>query len=88
MIKGVTLFSGIGIGVGLPCLDTLITEGIDKQERGTITSIYSSMRFVGVAAGPPAIAVLMKHAEKSLFYLLSFLAIIAAIATFKAIKPD
>ncbi|WP_313799737.1 MFS transporter [Cytobacillus sp.] len=82
------LFGGVGIGICLPCLDTLITEGIDKQERGTITSIYSSMRFVGVAAGPPAIAVLMKHAEKSLFYILSILALVAAIATFKAIKPD
>lgn len=82
------LFGGVGIGIGLPCLDTLITEGINKQERGTITSIYSSMRFVGVAAGPPAIAVLMKHAEKSLFYILSILALVAAIATFKAIKPD
>ncbi|MBP2239544.1 ACDE family multidrug resistance protein [Cytobacillus eiseniae] len=82
------LFGGIGIGSALPCLDTLITEGIDRQERGTITSIYSSMRFVGVAAGPPAIAVLMKHAEKSLFYILSILALVAAIATFKAIKPD
>jgi ACDE family multidrug resistance protein len=46
----ITLISiaGIGIGVTLPCLDSLITEGIDKTERGTITSIYSFMRFIGV----------------------------------------
>ncbi|MCI1592345.1 MFS transporter [Heyndrickxia oleronia] len=82
------LISGIGIGVGLPCLDAFITSGIAKQERGTISSIYSSMRFIGVAAGPPIMAILMKNAENSLFYLLSGLSIIALIATFFAIKPD
>ena len=53
-----TLFvlSGIGIGVGLPCLDAFITSGIEKEERGTVSSIYSSMRFIGVAAGPPIMA--------------------------------
>ncbi|MBS4193025.1 MFS transporter [Bacillus sp. FJAT-49705] len=82
------IFGGIGIGVALPCLDALITCGIEKEERGTITSIYSSMRFIGVAAGPPTVAILMKNAENSLFYILSGLTAIAIIATFMAIKPD
>lgn len=80
--------SGVGIGAVLPCLDALITEGIEKEQRGTITSIYSSMRFVGVAAGPPAIAILMKNTEHSLFFLLSGLSILATLATFMAIKPE
>ncbi|MFJ8244276.1 MFS transporter [Peribacillus asahii] len=86
----ITLFllSGIGIGVGLPCLDAFITSGIEKQERGTVSSIYSSMRFIGVAAGPPIMAIMMKHAENSLFYILGGLSVIAAIATFMAIKPE
>lgn len=82
------LASGIGIGIALPCLDAFITSGIEKQERGTVSSIYSSMRFIGVAAGPPLMAIMMKHAENSLFYILSALSIIAAIATFMAIKPE
>src|SRR4051812_29160495 len=61
------VLSGIGIGVGLPCLDAFITSGIDKQERGTVSSIYSSMRFIGVADGPPVIAIMMKYTENSLF---------------------
>jgi MFS transporter, ACDE family, multidrug resistance protein len=81
------IISGIGIGAGLPCLDSLITEGVAKDERGTITSIYSSMRFIGVAAGPPVIA-LMMNSEKMLFILLSSVAIIAAIITLIAIKPQ
>ncbi|MCA1058558.1 MFS transporter [Rossellomorea aquimaris] len=56
----ITIFSiaGIGMGAALPCLDALITEGIEKEHRGTITSIYSSMRFTGVALGPPIVALI------------------------------
>src|SRR5699024_7963420 len=54
------LVCGTGIGMALPCLDSLITESIEKTVRGAVTSIYSSMRFIGVAAGPPVIALLMK----------------------------
>lgn len=82
------LLSGIGIGVGLPCLDAFITSGVEKEERGTVSSIYSSMRFIGVAAGPPVMAIMMKHAENSLFYILSGLSLLAALATFIAIKPE
>ena len=62
------LISGIGIGVGLPCLDAFITSGIEKQERGTVSSIYSSMRFIGVAAGPPIMALMMRYTENVIFY--------------------
>jgi ACDE family multidrug resistance protein len=82
------VFSGIGIGIGLPCLDAFITSGIKKQERGTVSSIYSSMRFIGVAAGPPIMAIMMRYTENSLFYILSGLSVTAAIATFIAIKPE
>jgi ACDE family multidrug resistance protein len=81
------LIAGIGIGIGLPCLDALITEGIEKEERGTISSIYSSMRFIGVAAGPPIIALLMKQSTHWIFITLSGLSIIAAFVALFAIKP-
>lgn len=87
-IIGMFFLSGIGIGAGLPCLDALITEGIEKEERGTITSIYSSMRFIGVAAGPPVIAILLKKNDHLIFWILSGLSILAALATFLAIKPE
>lgn len=51
---------GLAIGAMLPVLDAVITENIEKQERGTISSFYSSARFAGVAAGPPVISLLMK----------------------------
>ncbi|MGG0716931.1 MFS transporter [Robertmurraya massiliosenegalensis] len=82
------LLSGIGIGASLPCLDAIITEGIQKDQRGTITSIYHSMRFIGVAAGPPVMAILLKHVEGSLFYILAVVGISAVLLTLLAIKPD
>lgn len=82
------LISGVGIGIGLPCLDTLITDGVEKQERGTITSFYTSMRFVGVAAGPPIIALLMKYSNHWIFIIMSSLTILAALAALLAIKPQ
>ncbi|WP_221565007.1 MFS transporter [Alkalihalobacillus sp. TS-13] len=73
--------SGIGIGIGLPCLDTLITEGIEKEERGTITSFYSSMRFIGVAAGPPVVSLLQKSSDNLVFLTLSSVCLLAVTVT-------
>jgi MFS transporter, ACDE family, multidrug resistance protein len=81
------LIGAIGIGASLPPLDTLITANIDKKQRGTITSIYSSMRFIGVAAGPPIIALMMKNSEKIVFYMLTGLSFAAALVILMAIKP-
>ncbi|WP_240374460.1 MFS transporter [Bacillus piscicola] len=80
--------AGIGIGLTLPCLDALITRGVEKEERGSITSFYTSMRFVGVAAGPPLIAVMMKYQPGWIYYMLAAASIIAVLLTFMAIRPE
>jgi MFS transporter, ACDE family, multidrug resistance protein len=82
------IISGIGIGLSLPSLDALVTEGIEKEERGTITSLYSSLRFVGVAAGPPLFAFLMKGPDNNMMYLSLFLGILGLFLTIKFIKPQ
>ncbi|MBU8786482.1 MULTISPECIES: MFS transporter [Bacillus] len=69
---------GIGIGMALPSLDALITEGIDKEERGTISSFYNSMRFIGVALGPPVFAYMMTNAAR-LIFIVSLLCSLAAL---------
>ncbi|WNR47092.1 MFS transporter [Paenibacillus roseipurpureus] len=85
---GLISLAGIGIGVTLPCLDSLITEGIDKAERGTITSIYSSMRFIGVALGPPLASILVKFSSQIMFYSISGTCVVAAVLALFAIKPS
>ncbi|WP_017185148.1 MFS transporter [Alkalibacillus haloalkaliphilus] len=54
-----TSLNGLAIGALLPTLDAMITESINKETRGTITSFYSSARFIGVAAGPPIVSLMM-----------------------------
>ncbi|NHN33405.1 MFS transporter [Paenibacillus sp. S3N08] len=78
--------TGIGIGIVLPCLDAMVTEGIDKKQRGTITSLYSSMRFIGVAAGPPLTSLLLGN-ETALFYTFAAIAAAAALFALFTIKP-
>lgn len=84
----VFFFAGIGIGASLPCLDSILTQSIEKNIRGTITSIFSSMRFVGVAAGPPVIALLMKKNLTIMVAVLAALSLLGAILALKAIKPE
>lgn len=82
------LICGIGIGMALPCLDALITKSIEQDIRGAITSIYSSMRFIGVAAGPPVIAILMKQNIFWMIGLLSVFALVAGFLAFRQIDPE
>ncbi|OPH54779.1 MFS transporter [Paenibacillus ferrarius] len=79
--------AGIGIGAALPCLDVMITEGIEKEQRGTITSIYSSMRFIGVAIGPPLASILVKSSPSLMFFIIAGLSVVASAIALFAIRP-
>ncbi|WP_373230889.1 MFS transporter [Cohnella sp.] len=76
-----------GIGAALPSLDALITEGIEKEQCGTVTSLYSSMRFIGVAIGPPISALLMRGSMSTLFLVIASTAFLAALITIITIRP-
>jgi ACDE family multidrug resistance protein len=45
---------GLGNGLVLPSLNTMITSATEASERGTVTSLYGTARFFGAALGPPA----------------------------------
>jgi len=85
---GLLSASGLGIGLALPCLDALITEGIEKENRGTITSLYSSMRFIGVALGPPAVSLLMTGGHWVLFGTMAGVGAAGALLSFFAVTPS
>ncbi|HHY67771.1 MAG TPA: MFS transporter [Alicyclobacillus sp.] len=74
---GDLVLSGIGTGVVLPSLNTLITGTAEREERGIITSFYGSVRFLGVAAGPPVFSQLMKLPPIWMFGLCAGLAAVA-----------
>ncbi|WP_082236027.1 MFS transporter [Halobacillus massiliensis] len=84
----VTSVTGIGIGIVLPILDAMITEGIEKEERGTISSFYSSSRFIGVALGPPAMSLVMKNYLNVSYITASVLSLLLLFLFMKMIHPE
>jgi ACDE family multidrug resistance protein len=79
----ITSIIGIGIGAVLPTLDALITENIEKGERGTISSFYSSSRFIGVAAGPPIMSLVMKNYLNVSYIIAAILGVVIGFFVFK-----
>lgn len=80
--------SSAGVGIALPCLDAFITEGIEKEQRGTVSSFYSSMRFIGVAAGPPVASIMLKPSAGPFFFLAAGLGAVAVLLGAFALKPQ
>lgn len=84
----VTSIMGIAIGAILPVLDAVITENIEKQERGTISSFYSSARFIGVAAGPPIMSLVMKDYLNMSYIGAGVLGLIMLFIVFRYFKAE
>jgi len=70
--------AGIGTGLTLPCLNTIITSSCEAEKRGLITSLYGSVRFFGVALGPPLFGLLMDN-RSLMFWVSAALAGVAAL---------
>lgn len=84
---GLLTISSIGTGLLLPCLNTMITGAVQKSERGMITSLYNSLRFLGVAAGPPLFGWMMDKSDRMVFITVSALSLLALGLVFFLIKP-
>ncbi|HWI48488.1 MAG TPA: MFS transporter [Rummeliibacillus sp.] len=84
----VTSISGIALGALLPVLDAIITENIRKEERGTVTSFYSSARYIGVAAGPPIMSLVMKNYLNIRYIVAGVLGLILLFLVFKYINVE
>ncbi|TVY04133.1 MFS transporter [Cohnella terricola] len=84
---GLLTISSIGTGLLLPCLNTMITGAVEKAERGMITSLYSSLRFFGVAFGPPLFGWMMGKSNQLVFITVSALSLVALGLVFFMVKP-
>ncbi|MNO46124.1 Bacillibactin exporter [compost metagenome] len=87
-VIGCLIVCGVGIGIVLPSSDALITEGIEKELRGTITSIYSSMRFIGVSLGPPIMSLLMGTGHMVMFISFASVSIVAVVLLLLLVQPQ
>ncbi|BBH19326.1 putative MFS-type transporter YitG [Paenibacillus baekrokdamisoli] len=84
---GFALLSSIGTGLLLPCLNTLITGSVDRPHRGMVTSLYSSLRFFGVAIGPPLFGYIAKRSDTLLFGIVAGLAAAACVLIIVCVRP-
>lgn len=80
--------SSIGTGLLLPCLNTMITGCVERTYRGTITAFYSSLRFFGVAAGPPLFSMMANWSVTMLFVILAALSAASFWCVYKFIHPS
>lgn len=78
---------GVGSGLVLPCLNMLITSAVAIDERGMVTSLYGSVRFLGVAGGPPLFGILMEDTKNVLFWSVSGATLLVALLFFLLVRP-
>mgnify|MGYP001175439704 CR=1 FL=1 len=78
--------SSVGAGLILPCVNSLITGSVGKERRGFVTSLYGSVRFIGVAIGPPIFARLMDWSRTGMFLTIAILAFIVGLLVLLLIR--
>ncbi len=78
LVKAGVAFIGVGLGVTLPALNTMITSLVAEDRRGMVTALYGTVRSFGSAFGPPAFGLMVALGDIPLFaamLALSFLAL-------------
>jgi MFS transporter, ACDE family, multidrug resistance protein len=75
----VLVISSVGTGLVLPCLNSLITGSVGKERRGFVTSLYGSVRFIGVAVGPPIFTRLIEWSRMGMFFSIAALTLVVGI---------
>ena len=75
----VLVVSSIGTGLVLPCINSFITGSVPSDRRGFVTSLYGSVRFLGVAIGPPIFSTLMEWSRTGMFLITAGLTLLCAI---------
>lgn len=86
VLLGLLVLIGVGSGTVLPSLNTLITSAVGSEERGIVTSLYGSVRFLGVAIGPPVFGIL-ENQRFLLFLGASALAALSGVLALKTLRP-
>jgi MFS transporter, ACDE family, multidrug resistance protein len=71
--------SSVGTGLVLPCINSFITGSVPTDRRGFVTSLYGSVRFLGVAIGPPVFGSLMAWSRSGMFLVTAGLTLLSAL---------
>jgi len=81
-------FLGAGVGLVMTPVNTLVTGSCSTKRRGIITCLYGSLRFFGVAIGPPLYGLSENYSIKTVVPGLGFFSVIAFISALVFIKPQ
>ncbi len=73
---------GFGSGMILPAINTMVTSATQTSQRGGVTSLYGSIRFLGVALGPPTFSLLFGWGRFFMFLAGGVMALVIGIAGF------
>ncbi|MBL4952817.1 MFS transporter [Neobacillus sp. YIM B02564] len=82
----VLVVSSIGTGLVLPCINSFITGSVPTDRRGFVTSLYGSVRFLGVAIGPPIFSKLMDWSRPGMFLTTAGLTLLCGLLCMVLIK--
>jgi MFS transporter, ACDE family, multidrug resistance protein len=88
ILIGLMAVAAVGTGIVLPSLNMLITSAVNQKNRGIVTSFYGSVRFLGVAAGPPVFTWLMSISTTVMFLSVAGLPAICAVLTVFLVRPE
>ncbi|CAJ1002000.1 MULTISPECIES: MFS transporter [Brevibacillus] len=88
LLIGVLVIGSVGTGMILPCLNSMIVGAVKKAERGMITSLYSGVRFIGVAVGPPVFTWLLGISRNVMFYSIAGITALFAVVALFFLKPQ
>jgi len=73
---------GAGVGLVMTPVNTLVTGSCSTKRRGIITCLYGSLRFFGVAIGPPLYGLSETYGEILVISLMSIMPLVSLILTF------
>lgn len=79
---------GLGTGLALPSLNTIVTSAAGRSKRGLITSLYGTVRFFGAALGPPVAARAAASGQATLAIGGAAVAALAALAALLAVRAQ
>ncbi|MDH4616746.1 MFS transporter [Brevibacillus sp. AY1] len=88
VLIGILVIGSLGTGLILPCLNSMIVGAVQKTERGMITSLYSGVRFIGVAIGPPVFTWLLGMSRTVMFMSIAGLSLVFAVVAIFFLKPQ
>nr|WP_156936117.1 MFS transporter [Anoxybacillus tepidamans] len=80
--------SSVGTGLVLPCINSFITNAVGKERRGFVTSLYGSVRFLGVAIGPPVFGRLMGWSKIGMFMSIAGLTFVVGLLALTMIRVN